>query len=444
MRIAIVTDTYAPEVNGVVTAIVTHTRLLADRGHQILIIAPRYGDFRDEPHAGIRVERYPAVSFVTNKATRVALPAIASVTRKIRAFGPDIVHVHTPLSLGVVGLLAAKALRLPIVQTYHTYIPDFMQYVEISRLLGIDTLQERIVNSLVFERVLASGLWQRIVRSRALLETGLDDFVDAWLGISADVAERPPELTARIAWRYTRLLYNRSDLVLTPSLTLKRELIRHGVTAPVDHLSNGIDLSLVAVKQSYARTGRLVHAGRLGYEKNVDVVIKAFARALGHGVDATLDVVGDGPARDSLERLVSRLGIEESVRFVGFVARDELVQRYHEYDAFLTASTIETQGIVLLEAMAAGLPVVGVRALAIPEIVRTGRSGIVVAPGDVQSFSRAIERLEADDALRERMGRAARSDVQHHEIGLVVSELEQLYQQTAAAAEAIPAAARGG
>ncbi|MCL4078675.1 glycosyltransferase [Coriobacteriia bacterium Es71-Z0120] len=436
MRIVIVTDTYVPEVNGVVTAIATHTRLLAERGHEILIIAPRYGEHVDEPQRGVRIERYPAFSFVTNKATRVALPAIASVTRKIKAFDPDLVHVHTPLSLGVVGLLAAKALRLPIVQTYHTYIPDFMQYLEISRLLGIDTLQERVVNSLVFERVLESGLWQRIVKSRALIETGLDDFAEAWLGITADVNQSTPELTARLAWRYTRLLYNRSDLVLTPSVTLKRELMRHGVTAPVDHLSNGIDLALVRVKESYARSGRLVHAGRLGYEKNVDVVVKAFARALAHGVDATLDVVGDGPARDSLERLASRLGIEGRVRFLGFVARDELVQRYWEYDAFVTASTIETQGIVLLEAMASGLPVIGVRALAIPEIVRTGRSGIVVAPGDVQSLARAIERLESDDALRERMGRAARGDVQRHEIGLVVSELEELYRQTAAAAGA--------
>ncbi|MCX8006921.1 MAG: glycosyltransferase [Coriobacteriia bacterium] len=436
MRIAIVTDTYVPEVNGVVTAIATHTRLLAERGHEVLIIAPRYGDFADEPRPNVRVERYPAFSFVTNKATRVALPAIASVTRKIRAFDPDLVHVHTPLSLGVVGLLAAKALRLPIVQTYHTYIPDFMQYLEISRILGIDTLQERVVNSLVFERVLASGLWQRIVRSRALFETGLDEFADAWLGITSDVARGQPELTARLAWRYTRLLYNRSDLVLTPSLTLKRELLRHGVTAPVDYLSNGIDLALVRVKDSYRPTGRIVHAGRLGYEKNVDVVIKAFSRALMHGADAVLDVVGDGPARESLERLANRLGIAKRVRFTGFVARDELVQRYHEYDCFITASTIETQGIVLLEAMAAGLPVIGVRALAIPEIVRTGRSGIVVAPGDEQSLARAIERLSGDDALRERMGRAAWADVQRHEIGAVVSELEGLYGHVVAAAGA--------
>lgn len=436
MRIAIITDTYVPEVNGVVTAIVTHTRLLAERGHEILVIAPRYGEHRDEPQRGISVERYPAFSFVTNKATRVALPAMTSVMRTIRAFDPDLVHVHTPLSLGVVGLLAAKALRMPIVQTYHTYIPDFMQYLEISRLLGIDTLQERVVNSIVFERVLESGLWQRIVKSRTLIETGLDDFADAWLGITTDVSQRTPELTARFAWRYTRLLYNRSDLVLTPSSTLKRELVRHGVTVPVDHLSNGIDLTLVRVKESYARTGRIVHAGRLGHEKNVDVVIKAFARALAHGLDATLDVVGDGSARESLERLAARLSIVDRVRFLGFVARDDLVQRYREYDAFVTASTIETQGIVLLEAMAAGLPVVGVRALAIPELVRTGRSGIVVAPGDVQSFARAIERLAGDETLRTRMGLAAREDVQRHEVGRVVSELEELYRQTAAAAAA--------
>ncbi len=431
MRIAIITDTYAPEVNGVVTSIVTHTRLLADRGHEILIVCPRYGEGEGPSYPGITVERYPAFSFVTNKATRVAVPFVLSLARNIRRFKPDVVHVHTPLTLGVTGLLVAKSLRLPTIQTYHTYIPDFMQYVEISRLLGIDDLQERIANSLFFERLLRTGAWQRLVRSREAIEERADEVLDAFLGIGADEEAERPELSARIAWRYTRLLYNRSDRVITPSLTLKRELIRHGVTVPVDYVSNGIDLTLTRPKDSYAPTGRIIHAGRLGFEKNVDVVIKAFARALDHGVDLALDIVGDGPAREGLERLVQRLGLTASVRFLGFLDRSTLASRYRDYDLFVTASTIETQGIVLLEAMASGLPVVGVRALAIPEIVRTGRCGIVVPPFDEQSFARAIERLAGDDALRERFGRAALAEVAAHDVHAVVSELESLYRLTA-------------
>lgn len=434
MRIAYVTDTFLPEVNGVVTSIDAHTRLLASRGHKILIICPKYGDYQDDPPKGITIRRYSSFSFATNKATRIALPSIMSVARQLRRFGPDLVHIHTPLSIGVVGLLAAKSLRLPNVQTYHTYIPDFMQYVELSRLLGIDDLQERVINSIVMERVFESGSWQRMVRSRAIVEERADEVLDTLLGISEQVATDRPEFTARFAWRFTRMLYNRADQVFTPSATLKRELMRHGVTSPVDHVSNGIDLSLMAVKDSYAGTGRILHAGRLGKEKNVDVLIKAFARIAESQPAVSLDIAGDGPAREGLEKLATQLGLGTQVRFLGFVDRISLARMYKEYDCFATASTIETQGIVLLEAMAAGLPVVGVRALAIPEIVRSGRDGIVVPPFDVQSLARGIERLIAEEPLRRRFGAACRADVKPHDLTIVVDEIERLYRHTAASA----------
>ncbi len=434
MRIAYVTDTFVPEVNGVVTSIDAHTRRLAERGHEILVICPKYGDYQDDPPEGITVRRYASFSFVTNKATKIALPSIMSVARQLHRFGPDLVHIHTPLSIGVVGLLAAKTLRLPNVQTYHTYIPDFMQYVELSRLLRIDELQELIINSIIMERVLESGSWQRIVRSRALIEERADEVLETILGISEQVAEDRPEFTARVAWRYTRMLYNRADQVFTPSATLKRELMRHGVTSPVDHVSNGIDLSLIAVKASYESTGKILHAGRLGQEKNVDVVIKAFARVAESQPGAVLDIAGDGPAREGLEKLVRQLGMQKQIRFLGFVDRASLAQRYRDYDCFATASTIETQGIVLLEAMAAGLPVVGVRALAIPEIVRSGRDGIVVPPFDVQSLARGMERLIADEPLRRRFGETCRADVAQHDLARVVDQIERLYCYTVASA----------
>lgn len=432
MRIACVTDTFLPEVNGVVTSIDAHTRILASRGHEILIICPKYGQYTDTPPDGISVRRYASFSFASNKATRVALPSVMSMTRQLAKFDPDVVHIHTPLSIGVIGLLASRALRVPNVQTYHTYIPDFMQYVELSRLLRIDDLQDRIANSMVFERAIESGAWQRIVKSRALIEERADEVLEALLGVTDEALEDRPELTARVAWRFTRMLYNRANQVATPSLTLKRELMAHGVTAPVNHISNGIDLDLVTRKESYASTGRILHAGRLGAEKNVDMVIKAFARVAADVPDATLDIAGDGPARKSLEHLVEKLGLASKVHFLGFMDRSRLAAAYRDYDCFVTASTIETQGIVLLEAMAAGLPVVGVRALAIPEITRTGRNGIIVPPFDEQAMARALERMLAEEALRKRFGLASIEDVQRHALERVVSDVERLYKLTAA------------
>ena len=434
MRIAYFTDCYMPEINGIVTSIESHTRLLAEMGHEILIVCPKYAEPFTDDRPGITVARYPSFSFITNKATRVALPSVVSLVQRLRRFDPEIVHIQTPLSMGIIGLLATKVLRLPNVQTYHTYIPDFMQYIEPARILRLDELSERVTNSYVFERWIESGIWRRVVRSRDFLEEHTDELLDELIGISMEVAEEDRhELTTRFAWRYTRAIYNRADLVLTPSSTLKRELLRHGITRPVDHLSNGLDLSLVTPKDSWAPAGRMLHAGRLGFEKNVDIVIQAFARVSAEFPGWELHIAGDGPARESLERLAGRLDLQGRVRFLGFVDRGTLASSYRDYDVFVTASTIETQGIVLLEAMAAGLPVIGVRALAIPELVRSGRNGVIVPPGDIQGMSEAMRRFAGDDALRERFGTSSRADVAHHDLAGVVTRLEALYTQTIAA-----------
>ncbi len=432
MRIAYFTDTYLPEVNGVVTSLDGHSRALGERGHECLIICPKYRKpvLHIVPH--VQIKRYRSFSFITNKETRVALPSLASIVATLRRFSPDIVHVHTPLSVGVIGLATARMMRLPVVQTYHTYIPDFMQYVELHRLLRLDDLQDRVVNSLIFERLFESDAWKRMERGRTQTVEEFTNAARAVLG-SLGPGEREA-LSARAAWQYTRTVYNRSALVLTPSVTLKRALEEHGVTVPVEYLSNGIDTSIVEPKTSYAPTGRLLHAGRLGYEKNVDIVVKAFSRLVAMRPELRLDVVGDGPARESLERLAARLGIAEAVRFHGFADRHALGRMYRDHDVFITASTIETQGIVLLEAMSAGLPVVGVDALAIPELVRHERDGLIVPSGDVDALAATAGRLLADEDLRTRFGAACREDVRPHALGAVIERLETLYAGVRAAA----------
>lgn len=429
MRIALFTDTYLPEVNGAVTSIDSHTRLLGARGHEILIICPRYRKpiLHVVPH--VTIQRYRSFSFLSNKETRIALPTMTSVARKLRKFQPDLVHVHTPLSIGVVGLATARMMRLPIVETYHTYIPDFMQYLEPHRLLRLDDLQDRVLNSIVFERMFASGMFHGLAALEAERKRAAQEISDlARAALSESSVEGPSDLTTRFAWQFTRTIYNRADLVLTPSATLQRELVDNGITVPVEHLSNGIELSIVRQKTSHAPTGRLLHAGRLGHEKNVDVVLKAFALLLERYPGHRLDILGDGPARESLVRLAERLGIAEHVRFGGFVDRNTLGKTYRDYDAFVTASTIETQGIVLLEAMAAGLPIAGVRALAIPELVIDGRDGLLVDPGDEHALADAMGRLVGDQSLRERLGAAGMADVKPHALESVVTRLEELYR----------------
>ena len=428
MRIAIFTDTYLPEVNGVVTSIDSHSRLLGARGHQLLIICPKYRKPILHVVPRVQIKRYRSFSFSSNRATRLALPSVASVAATLRRFRPDVVHVHTPLSVGVVGLATARMMRLPIVETYHTYIPDFMQYLEPHRLLRLDSLQDRIVDSMVYDRMFDSGMFHGL----AELIRGGRGAVDEVVAVAEDVKEglAPDDhvqLSTRFAWQFTRTVYNRADLVITPSVTLQEELRSHGVTVPVEYLSNGIDTSIVVPKDSYAPTKRLLHAGRLGHEKNVEQVLQAFALLLEHEPDYTLDIVGDGPAREHLDRVAARLGISARVRMRGFMDRAALGRIYRSYDAFVTASTIETQGIVLLEAMSAGLPIVAVRALAVPEIVGEGRSGLLVEPGDIAGLAATLGTVLGDRALREAMGAAGREDVLQHALPAVVARLEELY-----------------
>ncbi|MHB1477446.1 MAG: glycosyltransferase, partial [Coriobacteriia bacterium] len=246
MRIAIFTDTYLPEVNGVVTSIDSHSRLLGARGHQLLIVCPKYRKpiLHVVPH--VQIKRYRSFSFSSNRATRLALPSMASVAATLRRFDPDVVHVHTPLSVGVVGLATARMMRLPVVETYHTYIPDFMQYLEPHRLLRLDSLQDRIVDTMVYERMFTSGMFHGLSE---LIRSGRDA-IDRVSAVVEDVRDDLPpeermEVSARFAWQFTRTVYNRANLVITPSVTLQEELQSHGVTVPVEYLSNGIDTSIV-------------------------------------------------------------------------------------------------------------------------------------------------------------------------------------------------------
>ena len=380
MRIAYISDTYLPETNGIVTAIVRHASWLAERGHEFLIFCPRYG--YDDPGAeeSLSVVRYPAWSATSNANTHVSFPRLWDMSVRLRRFAPDLVHVHTPLSLGMSGIMQARSLRIPLVQTYHSWVPGFMQYATPSRLLNLDKGPRRMRDTL------ASRL-------------------------------------------FTRALYNRSDLILAPSEALCEVLRHEGIRPPIRYQTNGIDLAEFPPKTDWRLRKSIMHCGRFGFEKNIEIVVQAFAGFLHDHPDWELRLMGEGPAAPYLHSLVERLGISRSVRFEGFVTRAKLAEAYREADIYATASTIETQGLVLLESMASGTPVVAVDALAAPEMARDGASGIIVQPYDAQAMAEAFGQLADNGALRERLGRSALVEVQAHALGPAVDRLERTYTE---------------
>jgi glycosyltransferase involved in cell wall biosynthesis len=382
VRIAFVSDTFVPEFNGIVTAMVRHTAGLVARGHEVQVYSPRYRESCVAPE-GVEVQRHPSFSWPGNPDTRVSLVWPPALARDIATFAPDVVHVQTPLALGVNGLLAARRLGVPCVQTYHSWVPGFMAYIRLSRVLGLD---------------------RGPIRPH-----------ESWFSRS-----------------FVRAVYGWNDLVLTPSRTLVNELRGLGVRAPCRTQTNGIDLREFTPKTTYEPTRTILLTGRLGYEKHAEEVIAAFALFAPAHPRWRLRVLGEGPAAPYLHALVAREGLGDLVTFRGFIDRAELLAEYARADIFATASDIETQGLVVLEAMASGTPVVGVRALAVPEMARDGVHGIIVEPHDTAAMARALATLADDDALRERLGRQAVDGAAAHALPRALDSLEHVYRELAA------------
>lgn len=428
MKIAIFTDTYLPEINGVVTSIDAFTRDLAKKGHEILIICPRYKNSKDPRIKNITVRRFAAISFFSNKASRIAFPAPLTVVSAIRKFKPDIIHVQTPMPIGMAGIMIAKTMKIKLVQTYHSYIPDFMVYLKPSALLNWGSFTENIEKSEFLKQFSNSATskylkrWSKEVRGD-------------WKDLTADIkftraiTRRRKKLVNSFAWDFTRFIYNNSDLILTPSVALQRELIDNGVKGRVEFQSNGIHSNEFPKKKSYKHKKRILHFGRLGLEKRVDVVIKAFAAAAKNDPKLQLDIVGDGPARANLMRLAKRLGVGDRVNFLGFLERKKMVSSLPHYDLFLTASPMETQGLALLEAMSAGLPVVAVDMLAVPDLVYDGECGYLVDDGDWREMAKKIEKLMSSEQQCEQFGKAGQQVAKGHEFSLMCKRLENFYTE---------------
>jgi glycosyltransferase involved in cell wall biosynthesis len=173
---------------------------------------------------------------------------------------------------------------------------------------------------------------------------------------------------------------------------------------------------------------RLLHVGRISYEKNCQVILRAFAIIRETIPDATMDIVGDGPALASLKIEAKHLGLDDSVSFPGFVPHNTLPEIYPQYDLFLTASTMETQGLVVLEATASGLPCIGVESYALPELIHDGRNGFITEPFDHKAIAeKTIEILENSD-LYEKFSRESLAIASQHDIHICADRLEEVYR----------------
>jgi glycosyltransferase involved in cell wall biosynthesis len=370
VRIALVTDTYAPQVNGVTTVVRRIADVVRAAGHTTVVVGPRYPRAARDGGGGHEELRIPSVAFPPYPTIRLSLPHTRRVSRFLDRFAPDLIHVATEGPLGVVGRRYALRHGLPLVTSFHTDFPRYARH-----------------------------------------------YGTPWL--------------APLVWRWLVRFHRPSRLIHTPGEAVWGELRRRGLERAVVW-GRGVDVSHF---RPYRRdigwrrwmaggddTAVVLHVGRLAPEKNLDVLAESWIQAhAALGIRATFVVAGEGPVARSL---VTRMPF---VRQLGFVDREALARMYASADLCVLPSHTETCGLVALEAMASGIPVVAADAGGLRESVRHAHNGLLVQAHDAAGFTRAIVELVTDAERRRAMGRAARVTAEERDVTPENQELLRQY-----------------
>lgn len=327
MNIGIFSDTYSPQVNGVVSSILTLEKKLREQGHNVYIFTISYPQIEhDSPY----VYRMASLPFIFLKDHRVGVLYSNRAIHKIKRLKLDLVLTQTEFSIGIFGKIVARKLGIPIIHTYHTVYEDYMHYV-------------------------SKGI----------------------------------EFSPTIARKYSKSFCNHVDGVIAPTKKTEKLLKSYGVLKPIRIIPTGIDFE--PFKPENYGPGEITHlkevfqiplndpivlfVGRVAKEKSIDVLIEAMPMLLQKIPNAKLVIVGDGPSRLELEEFAQTLGVRNSVIFTGMQPWSGIARMYQLGDVFVSASVTETQGLTFAEAMAAALPVIAMEDESIAGFVRDGYNG---------------------------------------------------------------------
>lgn len=390
MKILMLSDVYFPRVNGVSTSIAHFRRELQRQGHEVWLIAPDYqaGQEPDE-----RIIRLPAAVVPFDPEDRVmSARRIRRQLPRLASLGLDLVHIHTPFSAHYGGLRLARELGVPCVETYHTF----------------------------FE---AYGAHYFPWLPRPWLQAGTRTL--------------------------SRRQGNSVDALIAPSRAMADALAAYGVTTPIEVLPTGIQLEEMAGGDGAAFRARLgigpaqptlVFVGRIAHEKNLVFLLDALEQVRTTRPEVQCLIAGAGPAAGWLDAEVRRRRLGQNVVLLGNLSRSgELQSCYRAGDVFVFASRTETQGLVLLEAMAAGVPVVGLAEMGTADILGPQR-GCRVAPNDPAGFAAVTLELLADAPLRARLAREAEAYAAEWSAPAMSARLVEIYRRTLARRETAAAA----
>lgn len=370
MNVLMVSDTYLPQINGVATSIYLFKKYLELRGHNVYVVAPVKPEWDD------RVLVVPGVSFPFEKQHKIVFANHLKIIDFAKANGVELIHSHDPLALGIRALKVQKDLKLPHVHTYHTLLTEYRHYV-------------------------------------------------------------PPPFTPdrKSVEEFSKWFCNKVNVVISPTEEIKAELLRYGVTQPIHVIPTGIDTVEFAkppmkdVRRVYnipPDATVLMYAGRIAKEKNLDFLASVVAEAMAGSTEMWFLVVGDGPERRSLQSFFDDRGLSGRVVFTGYVPHREIGDYYKASELFVFSSLTETQGLVVLEALACGTPVVAIAYKGVANVLKNGE-GAITTGQDRDEFLRAI--FEALDK-REVLSRRGIEYVENHwSMNTMVRKLEKAYEE---------------
>lgn len=413
MKVLYFTDTFLPKVDGISISITNFCKILSAGVNtsgesypqfEFVICCPRYGkDDINQLNDKVHIERFSNTYLPSYPDIKVVMPSPGKIKKIIKNFQPDIIHIHSPGLLGLYGVRVARKYGIRLIGTYHTLVSEQDMYLSFYRLLKIDKLVDKVKK---LKRKLDTKDLIKVEKKKSI------------------------NFRKKVILKVTNYLYDSCDLVISPSYLLRDQLHEFGIKKPVSVVSNGIDLSRFSGKsKKFSGTNKLLHVGRISYEKNCDIVLKAFSLIREERKDSTLTIIGEGPALDSLKTEADKLELGDSVLFAGFIENKQLPELYVKYDLFITASTMETQGIVILEALASGLPAVGVKAYAVPELIQDGRNGFNAEPFAVKELALLSLKILGDSELYEKFSAESLQIAKGHDLYKCANELVKVYQE---------------
>lgn len=348
MKIALVTDTYYPRINGVSASTKTFADEFERLGHEVHIYAPNYPNAKDD---NLRIHRFPSMYLFFDPEDRLGQPS--KDKKLVQQFIDekfDIVHTQTPFTLGKPAIKWARQSGAKVVHTYHTLFTAYAEHY----------------------------LWF------------IPKFLSVWYATTV-----------------SRSYCNSCDLIITPSNEMREVLLTYGVTKPIEVNPTGIYLNRFEGKdpQRYRKLKGyqpedkvLLFMGRVGDEKNIDFLFNVVTRLVPRVPRLKFLIAGEGPSMKRLKNKAQEMGLSQVVHFAGYVVKDEWRDCYAGADLFVMASVTETQGLVISEAMSAELPVVAVGEMGVKDVMASGKGGIMTR-FDEDEFTDAVYRMLTDQTL---------------------------------------------